>query len=112
MDAEKIESLIKSIESDLPFTPTFQYKKFGDEPYPLTFDEDVWFLGDWSAQCLLPYSEIEWFCIRPRYRKTIGRLVPPKVISCESEFKELLQKLSIPFVIQDDTIFIYCNKNN
>ena len=112
MDAEKIGKLINSIKSELPFTPTFQYKKFGEEPYPLTFDEDVWYLGDWTAHCLQPYSQIEWFCVRPRYLKSIGRLVPSKVISCEAEFISLLQKLKVPFQQQNDSIFIYCNKNN
>jgi len=112
MDAEQIENMINAINFELEFTPPFQYKKFEDEPFPLSFCEDVTYLGDWSANCLHPYSKIEWFCIRPQYLKSIGRLVPPKVISCKPEFINLLQKLNVPFQQQDDSIFIYCNKNN
>ena len=110
MDAARIELLIESINRELPFSPPFQYKKFTDEPYPLTFTENVTYLGDWTAQCLHPYSKIEWFCVRPQYLKNIGRLVSPKVISCEPEFLQLLQKLDIPFSVQDDSMLIYCNK--
>lgn len=112
MDANKIEDLINSINTELPFTPPFQYKKFDKEPYPLSFSENVNYLGDWSAHCLQPYSKIEWFCVRPQYFKNIGRLVPPKVISCKSEFLKLLQSLKVPFKSQGDTVFIYCNRNN
>ncbi|SET70545.1 DUF6678 family protein [Thalassotalea agarivorans] len=112
MDANQIKALIASIEAELPFTPPFQYKKFGEDPYPLNFSENVTYLGDWSAHCLRPYSKIEWFCIRPQYLKRVGKLVPPKVISCESDFISLLHKLKVSFVFQGDSILIHCNKNN
>jgi hypothetical protein len=112
MDANQIEVLIDSIKTELPFTPPFQYKKFDEEPFPLTFSDNVTYLGDWSAHCLYPYSKIEWFCVRPQYLKNIGRLVPPKVVSCELEFINLLQKLKISFKQNGDSIFIYGNNNN
>jgi hypothetical protein len=112
MDTNQIEVLIDSIETELPFTPPFQYKKLDEDPFPLEFSDNVSYLGDWSAHCIHPYSKIEWFCVRPQYLKNIGRLVPPKVISCELEFINLLQKLKVSFKQQDGSIFIYCNKNN
>ena len=112
MDANQIEVLINSIKAELPFTPPFQYKKFDEDPFPLSFSENVNYLGDWSAHCLHPFTKIEWFCVRPQYLKSVGRLVPPKVVSCEAEFINLLQNLKVPFQSQGDTIFIYCNKNN
>jgi len=112
MDTNQIEVLINSIKAELPFTPPFQYKKFDEDPFPLTFSENVNYLGDWSAHCLHPFTEIEWLCVRPQYLKSVGRLVPPKVVSCEAEFINLLQNLKVPFQSQGDTIFIYCSKNN
>ncbi|MBE0365788.1 hypothetical protein PULV_b0449 [Pseudoalteromonas ulvae UL12] len=112
MDANQIEVLVNSIKTELPFTPPFQYKKFDEDPFPLSFSENVNYLGDWSAHCLQPFTKIEWFCVRPKYLKSVGRLVPPKVVSCEAEFINLLQNLKVPFQSQGDTILIYCNKNN
>ena len=112
MDANQIEVLVSLINTELPFTPPFQYKKFDEAPFPLTFSENVSYLGDWSADCLQPYSSIEWFCVRPQYLKSIGRLVPPKVVSCEAEFIKLLISQNVSFESRGDTILIYCNKNN
>ncbi|WP_142047497.1 DUF6678 family protein [Pseudoalteromonas luteoviolacea] len=112
MNANQIEVLIDLINKELPFTPPFQYKKFGEAPFPLKFSEDVSYLGDWSADCLRPYSSIEWICVRPQYLKNIGRLVPPKVFSCEVEFVNLLRSQNVSFESRNDTILIYCNKNN
>ena len=95
MDANQIEVLINSIKAELPFTPPFQYKKFDEDPFPLSFSENVNYLGDWSAHCLHPFTKIEGFCVRPQYLKSVGRLIPPKVVSCEAEFIDLLQNLKV-----------------
>ena len=109
MYAKQIKLLIDSINNKLPFTPPFQYKKFDEEPYPLTFTENVSYLGHWSAPCLLPYSKIEWFCVRPQYLKYESRLIPEEVITCELASIKLLQNLDVPYNVQGDAIFIYCN---
>lgn len=72
MDAKQIELLIESINVNLRFTPPFQYKKIGEEPNPLTFNENVGYLGYWSAHCLFPYSKIVWICVRPQYLKYVS----------------------------------------
>ncbi|WP_144394619.1 DUF6678 family protein [Pleionea sediminis] len=106
MENSNWESLFQAIKSELPFTPPFQYKKYEEPPYPEVFDEDVWYLGDYSSEFLLPYSKLEWIAIRPRYLKSIGRLLPQKIVSCEQELLALLNKLNINFKNENDKVFI------
>jgi hypothetical protein len=59
----------------LPFPPPYQIKDIhSDKPCPAEFSEDVWYLGNWEDECLMPFFQIEWICVRPRYIKQLGRL--------------------------------------
>jgi len=111
VDVSELEMLIDGINTELPFPPPFQYKKFGHAPFPQIFDKDVTYLGDWSALCLYPLEDIEWIFVRPRYLKRIGKLVPKQVISCENEFLKLLTKLGVSFKNESGNVYIYAKSS-
>ncbi len=91
----------------LPFPPPFQRKDIsGREPEPSTFDKDVRYHGDYG-EGLDPLNTIEWIRIRPRYLRTRGQRVPPEVIDCEAELKELLAREGFDFVTEADCIVLY-----
>lgn len=95
------------VMNHLSFTPPYQVKFLLEEfPHPLTFDEDVWFLGDW-LDGLYPFYSIEWLRVRPRYLKHIGQLVDPEVIELTEEFRSLLTTYHIPFEEKENSFFIY-----
>ena len=66
-------------------------KIYEENPVPLTFSEDVWYLGDWSDEAMCPFYAIEWICVRPSYTKHVGQLVKPKLMDETAEFLEILK---------------------
>lgn len=107
MNNTKWEKLQSGVLKQLPFTPPYQVKYILQEkPEPVTFDNDVWYLGDW-IEGLFPFYSIEWIKVRPRYVKNKGRLVDGEVIDITEQFRELLHNLHIPYKEENNVFFIY-----
>lgn len=107
MNNTKWEKLQSGVLKQLPFTPPYQVKYILQEkPEPVTFDNDVWYLGDW-IEGLFPFYSIEWIKVRPRYVKNKGRLVDGEVIDITDQFRELLHNLHIPYKEENNVFFIY-----
>jgi hypothetical protein len=108
MNDTKWAELQEAVRRKLPFAPPYQLKVvLNPVPQPERFDSDVDYLGDWSDECLLPFYEIEWLRIRPRFLQRRGRLLAPEVQSVESAFLEILRRYQIPHRSDSDTIWIY-----
>ncbi|MFS0880192.1 DUF6678 family protein [Metabacillus niabensis] len=107
MNNTKWEKLQSGVLNRLPFTPPYQIKYILQEkPEPVTFDNDVWYLGDW-IEGLFPFYAIEWIKVRPRYVKHKGRLVDDEVIDITEQFRELLHNLHIPYKEENNAFYIY-----
>lgn len=103
----KWRELQSAVLTSLPFPPPFQIKDvLGNEPYPKEFENDVWYLGDWR-EGLYPFYSVEWIRVRHRYLKDKGNLLPKDIIDISEEFKIILNKLSIPYREENDSIYIY-----
>jgi hypothetical protein len=107
MNATKWRELRLAVARDLPFAPAFQRKDLlSSDAYPVTFDKDVWYCGDWPAGTDQS-SEIEWIRVRPRRLVHRGRLIPDGYEDVEGQFVELLGGLRIPFARDSEVITIY-----
>ena len=108
MNDTKWTELREAVRHELPFPPPYQLKVvLSPAPHPEHFDSDVDYLGDWSDESLLPFYEIEWVRVRPRFLQPRGRLVAPEVQSVESALMEVLRRYQIPHRCDKDTIWIY-----
>ena len=108
MNDTKWTELREAVRRELPFAPPYQLKAvLNPVPQPEQFDSDVDYLGDWSDECLLPFYEIEWMRVRPRFLRRRGRLVAPEVQSVEPAFMEVLCRYQIPHRCDSETIWIY-----
>ena len=76
-------------------------------PEPEDFESDVNCWGDWSDEGLVPFYEIEWMRIRPRFLRHRGQLVAPEVEGVEPAFMEILRRYQIPHRCDGDSIWIY-----
>lgn len=66
MNNTKWEKLQSGVLNTLPFPPPFQVKYvLEDTPIPATFENDMWYWGDWEG--LFPFYSVEWIRVRPRY---------------------------------------------
>jgi hypothetical protein len=106
MKHEKWLEFIEAVKTKLPMTPAYQLKIFNQPEYPKTFDEEVDYLGDWSDECLYPYTSIEWIKIKPRMLEHIGMRVPKKVISVEEQLLSILHELNIKYAYSNGNILI------
>lgn len=108
MNDTKWTELRQAVRRELLFAPPFQLKALLHPlPQPELFESDVHYLGDWSDESLLPFHEIEWMRVRPRFLQPRGRLVAPEVQSVEAAFMEVLRRYRIPHRCDSDTIWIY-----
>jgi hypothetical protein len=99
--------LREAVRRELPFAPPFQLKALLNPlPQPEHFESDVDYLGDWNDESLLPFYEIEWLRVRPRFLQPRGRLVAPEFQSVEAAFMEVLRHYRIPHRCDSDTIWI------
>lgn len=107
MNRTKWLELQAAVRSELPFRPPYQRKDlFHDKPEPATFEEDVWYVGDWS-EGILPFETIEWIRIRPRY---VARLTPASALTvhdCAAQLRELLRHHSIAHEERGDSVWIH-----
>jgi len=94
----------------LPFPPPYVLKTVCEEETAQhKFDNDVWYIGDWSDEALLwgDFYAIEWVKIRPCYTEHQGRLIPDKLIDETEDFLTVLKKINVPFEEQNGTYTIY-----
>ena len=113
MNDTKWRELREAVRRELPFTPAYQLKLvLNPVPHPEQFEGEVTYLGDWSDECLLPFREIEWMRVRPRFLRSRGRLIAPEVQSVEAGFLEILRRYQIPHRCDGDTIWIYGYASN
>lgn len=91
----------------LPFAPAFQIKEvLAATPVPSSFDEDVWYAGDWDEGLSLFYS-IEWIRVRPRILRHRGNNVSPAVEDIESAVVAALREVGVPHRKRDGGIAIF-----
>lgn len=108
MNETKWRELQDSVRTELPFAPPYQLKVvLNPHPEPAQFDADVYYLGDWSDECLAPFYEIEWLRIRPRYLRRQGQHATEEVRHVESALLAILQRHSIPHRRAEDSIWIF-----
>ena len=108
MNNTKWNELRDSVCCELSFTPPYQIKLVLEpSPYPEHFESDVWYLGDWSDECLKPFYAIEYLRIRPRYLRHRGQLIEPEVENIEPDLLNILHRHHIPYQKKGDTIMIY-----
>lgn len=108
MNDTKWIELQGAIQRELPFSPPYQLKAvLNTQPYPEHFETDVYYLGDWGDECVLPFYGIEWLRVRPRFLRHRGRHIAPEVQSVEPEFLAILRRYHIPYRHDGDTIWIY-----
>ncbi|MCH5584002.1 hypothetical protein MK805_03365 [Shimazuella sp. AN120528] len=107
LNRTKWERLQKSVIEELAFPPAYQIKYvLENRPYPESFEQDVWYWGDWE-EGLEPFYHIEWIRVRPRYVKKRGKISEGEIIDITEEFIRLLRKWRIPFVVKKESIYIY-----
>lgn len=106
MNNAKWSKLVNGI-MNLQFPPPYQLKDVLYEAYPSEFEEDVYYIGDWSYEALYPYFSIQWLSVRPRYKKKRGKYVEDEVVDETIEFIELLTDCGIKFEEVNGTYFIY-----
>lgn len=103
----KWRELQEAVMNNLLFTPPYQAKYLLENVvHPEEFEDDVWYLGDWD-EGILPFYSVEWIRVRPRYVKDRGALIDPEVIDITDDFLDLLKKISIPYRLDHDSVYIY-----
>ncbi len=108
MNDTKWAELQEAVRRELAFRPPYQLKVvLNPVPHPEHFEGDVDYLCEWSDEYLLPFYEIEWLRVRPRFFRRRGRLATPEVQSVEPAFMEILRRYQIPHRYDRDTIWIY-----
>ena len=91
----------------MPFPPPYQRKDItAQEPFPLKFDNDVDYWGDWT-EGIRPFHSIEWIRVRPRYLKARGRLIAPATVDESDQFLSIIERMKIPYTIDGDTVTLY-----
>jgi hypothetical protein len=107
MNNTKWRGLQTAVNEGFPITPSFQVKFLLDDfSIPEEFGEDNWYSEDWE-EGLEPFFAVEWIRVNPKYTKSKGLLLESEVTDYTNEFIQLLKRLKIPFVKEDDTILIY-----
>jgi len=108
MNDAKWRELQSIVRLELPFCPPYQLKMLAwTRPHPETFDEDVWYLGDWSDECLQPFAGIEWMRVRPRYTVARRRPADTGIEDCSEAFEALLARFQIPARADRGSYWIY-----
>lgn len=103
MNDTKWRELVSDVKA-LPFAPAFQVKDVRDAaPTPLSFEEDVWYAGDWD-EGLHPHFSIEWIRVRPRLVKDRGKFAAPEIANIEAAFVAVLRKVGVPHRKRGDCI--------
>ena len=95
MNGTRWNALRDAVYADLPFPPAFQVQDVLGAREPLLDPDAVQDWGAWSE--LEPTFAIEWLRVVPRYRRTVGALVPDETIDGADAFRDLLVRLRIPF---------------
>lgn len=96
---------------ELPFLPPYELKFITDNYEPQPLDKDIRNTGNWDDEVMLPFFNIEWIKVRPRYIKDRGRLIDGEVIDETDMFIEILEKYSIPYEEDNGALIIYGYKN-
>ena len=106
MNDTKWNELRESVK-ELPFLPPYEIKFITDTDSPKPFDKDVCFTGNWDDEMLLPFFNIEWIQVRPRYIRERGFLIDGELLDETDMFINILEKYSIPYEEQSGTFIIY-----
>ncbi|GGH19919.1 DUF6678 family protein [Paenibacillus segetis] len=107
MNDTKWRELQDEVVNTLLFPPPYQAKYvLEDLLHPEEFEKDVWYWGDWK-EGIVPFYNVEWIKVRPRYLKHRGSLVSPELIDITEDFVNILKELSIPYRQDNNTYFIY-----
>lgn len=106
MNNTKWNELQKSV-CELPFLPPYQLRCVTDVDELKTFDKDVCCTGNWDDELMLPFFNIEWIKVRPRYIKERGQLINGEIVDKTAAFIEILEKYSIPYEEENGAFIIY-----
>ena len=106
MNATRWRALQKAVLTEMPFPPIFQLQSvIGPRVDPLP----PGVMGGWGgwADDLADFAFIEWIQVRPLVSHTRGALIAPRIEDGSDPFREILQRLNIPFVERDGDFWIY-----
>lgn len=106
MNATRWRALQKAVLTEMPFHPLFQMQGVL-APRVEPMGEGVtsaW--GGW-AEDLGDFEFIEWIQVRPLVAHHRGALVSPRIEDASDHFREILQRLNIPFAERDGDFWIY-----
>lgn len=107
MNLTKWNELQEAIYRELRFPPAFQNKYVLEaESYPLVFEQDVFYLGDWESLSTAWYN-VEWVRVKPRLLEHTGKYTAPTLLDIEAEWVDLLQRLRIPYLKKEQDYWIY-----
>ncbi|TKJ90680.1 hypothetical protein PaeCFBP13512_12675 [Paenibacillus sp. CFBP13512] len=107
MNHTRWNELKEAIYLELRFPPAFQNKYVLEaEPYPLVFEQDVFYLGDWESLSTAWYN-VEWVRVKPRLLEHTGKYTEPTLLNIEAEWVNLLQRLRIPYLKKEQDYWIY-----
>ncbi|KGK81142.1 hypothetical protein DP68_18510 [Clostridium sp. HMP27] len=98
---------LQSSVMKLPFLPPYEIKYVTDIYEPEQFDKDVCYTGNWDDELLLPFFNIEWVKVRPRYIKNRGLLVDGEIVDETERFIDILEKYCIPYEEENGAVIIY-----
>ncbi len=106
MNDTKWRELVLAVKK-LPFAPAFQIKYvLGVAPVPPSFEQDVWYGGDWG-EGLYPHYSVEWIRVRPRIVRHRGNYASPEVEDIESAFVAVVSEVGVPHRKRGDCIEIF-----
>lgn len=97
----------------LPFPPAYNVQLLlseKEDSFLYELKNEPAFFGDWSSyweEGLPIFFTIEWMEIRPRHRKSQGRLLDDIISDETDELLALLDTLNIPFETNHGSVFIY-----
>ena len=106
MNATRWRALQKAVLTEMPFPPIFQLQSvIGPRVDPLP----PGVMGGWGgwADDLADFAFIEWIQVRPLVAHTRGALIAPRIEDGSDPFREILQRLNIPFAERDGDFWIY-----
>lgn len=97
----------------LPFPPAFTLRRVTDPdgvPGDVFGGKAPWWEGNWSnyyAEGMPPLFDIEWIAVWPQKSVHRGRLVPDAIVDAAGPFRDILERLNIPYEEERGIFTIY-----
>jgi hypothetical protein len=114
VDDNKWRELCTAVAEELPFPPPYQVKLVASElGEPEELESAPSYYGDWARTPEASMgSFIEWIKVAPKVRVPVGHRSGSKVLDCSKEFRDLLERLRVPFTEGDGFFTIFGHTAN